>query len=154
MKFVTTGLVALALGLGAGCTQAQQMEKGTWRAANQTAKAITGDVAFAGERFGINFLSFPVAQIRTVPAEELKAVFNLDEAPPAAGNLYRLLVPGSTKFMHKNTLCGAEDTQWMVTYVERKTLRIAFFSGEKIPTLTPEAMATGTDLCGTFGFVR
>lgn len=129
-------------------------EKGSWRAASKTARAITGDVAFGGERFAINFLTFTVAQIRTVPPPELKATFDLPEAPAGSGNLYRLRIPGDTKFLHKNTLCGGEDTQWMVTYTAGKTLQIAFFSGEKMPELTAEAVTSGVNLCGTYSYVR
>ncbi len=145
-------LAALAVVLLTLSAHAQ--EKGTWRASSKTARAITGDVAFAGERFGINFLSFPLAQIRAVQPAELKATFDLADATATAGNLYRLSIPADTKFMHKNTLCGAEDTQWMVTYAAGKQLQIAFFSGEKIPDLTPEAIATATNLCGTYSYVR
>ncbi len=131
-----------------------QQEKGAWRAASKTARGVTGDVAFAGERFGINFLSFPLAQIRTASPAELKATFDLTDLPATGGNLYRLSIPADTKFMHKNTLCGAEDSQWMVTYVSGKQLQIAFFSTETMPILTPEAMTTGTNLCGTYSYVR
>lgn len=133
---------------------ASAQEKGTWRAASKTAKAITGDVAFAGEKFGIDFASYTVAQIRNVQPAEAKATFDLDVLPAGAGNLYRLSIPGATKFLHKNTLCGAEDTQWLVTFVTGKQLQIAFFSGETMPVLTAEAIPTGTNLCGTYSYVR
>lgn len=129
-------------------------EKGVWRAASKTAKGITGDVGFAGEKFGINFLSYTIAQIRTVKPAEAKATFDLDSEPAGVGNLYRLSIPGQTKFLHKNTLCGAEDVQWMITFVAGRELRLAFFSGEKIPDLTAEAVATGTSLCGTYSYTR
>ena len=129
-------------------------EKGSWRAASKTARSITGDVAFGGEKFAINFLTFTIAQIRTVPPAEIKATFDLTDAPEGSGNLYRLSIPGATKFLHKNTLCGAEDTQWMVTYVSGKQLQVAFFSGETMPVLTAEGIATATDLCGTYAYVR
>ena len=135
-------------------TALHAQEKGEWRALSKTAKAITGDVGFAAEKFGINFQSYTIANIRPAQPAELKAVFDLDAPPVGTGNLYRLSIPGATKFMHKNTLCGGEETQFMVTFVQGKTLQIAFFSGEKIPDLSPEAIATGTNLCGTYSYSR
>ena len=58
------------------------------------------------------------------------------------------------KFLHKNTLCGGEDTQWMVTSASGKSLQVAFFSGTTMPVLTPEVMANTTDLCGTYSYAR
>ena len=129
-------------------------DKGGWRAASKTARAITGDLAFGGEKFAINFSTFTIAQIRTVAPAEVKAAFDLNDVPAGSGNLYRLNIPGDMKFLHKNTLCGAEDTQWMVTYVSGKQLQVAFFSGETMPVLTAEGMASATDLCGTYLYVR
>ena len=42
----------------------------------------------------------------------------------------------------------------MVTYVDGKSLQLAFFSGTDMPVLTAEGLATATDLCGTFSYVR
>ncbi len=152
MRFALRTLLVLPLTLIALTAHAQ--EKGEWRASSKTAKAITGDVGFSAEKFGINFTSYTIANIRPVQPAELKAVFDLDAAPAGSGNLYRLSIPGATKFMHKNTLCGGEETQYMIAFVQGKTLQLAFFSGEKIPDLTPEAVATGTNLCGTYSYVR
>ena len=68
--------------------------------------------------------------------------------------LYRLRVPAERRFLHKNTLCGTEDTQWMATYVAGKSLRVAFFSGDNTPVFTFEAISSSTDLCGTFTYYR
>ena len=35
-----------------------------------------------------------------------------------------LNIPGSKKFLHKNSLCGSEDTQWMAAFVEGRSLHI------------------------------
>ena len=128
-------------------------EKGIWRAQSKTARSITGDIAFAGERFSINFSTYPVAQIRSLTPDEL-ASFTDTDAPGAAGNLYRLSIPGNKRFLNKNTLCGAEDAQWLATVVTGKTLQMAIFSGPAIPVLTREAIATTSDLCGTFTYSR
>jgi hypothetical protein len=147
-------LVAVVLAglFGAGLAVAQ--ERGQWRAVSSTARTITGDVAIGGEKISINFLSFTIAQIKTLGPAEVSAVFNPDTPAVMGGNLYRLDVPGSTRFAHKNTLCGSEDTQWMVTYVTGKTLQLAFFSGTKMPVFTGEAMAGSSELCGTFTYAR
>jgi hypothetical protein len=42
----------------------------------------------------------------------------------------------------------------MATYAAGNHLHLAFFSGEKMPVLKPEAIANSTDLCGTFSYAR
>ena len=129
-------------------------EKGNWRAVSKTARAITGDVRLSNEHVLIDFTSYTIAQIRTLKPQEAASAFVDDAAPNGTGNLYRLSIPGNKKFLGKNTLCGGEDTQWMASYVTGKTLQLAFFSGETMPVLTPEAVATATNLCGTFMYSR
>jgi hypothetical protein len=102
----------------------------------------------------INFLSFTIAPIRALKPEEAVAAFDADRTQPGGGNLFRLDIPGATKFLHKNTLCGGEDTTWMATYASGKSLQIAFFSGANPPVLTIDALANSTDLCGTYSYVR
>jgi hypothetical protein len=102
----------------------------------------------------INFLNFTIARIRGLEPSEIAAAFDAEGAAANSGSLYRLSVPAATKFLRKNTLCGSDDTEWMVTYVEGKALHIAFFSGNKAPVLTREAIGNSTDLCGTFTYVR
>jgi hypothetical protein len=129
-------------------------EKGMWRAASSTARSITGDVALSDEKISINFSTFPMAQIRSLDKAETSAAFNAVSTADGTGSLYRLSIPGAKKFLHKNTLCGTEDAQWMATYVSGKTLQLAFFSGEKSPVFTLDAMANSTDLCGTFSYAK
>lgn len=129
-------------------------EKGNWRAASSTAKSITGDVTISNEKLSINFSGFPIAQIRGLEQSEVSAVLDGEGGAGGSGNLYRLSIPGGTRFLHKNTLCGSEDTQWMATYVEGHSLQLTFFSGPKMPVLTPDAIASSTDLCGTFSYVK
>ncbi len=129
-------------------------EKGTWRAASTTARSITGDLVFSNEKLSINFSAFPIAQIRQLTPAEITATFSPATTPTGFGNLYRLAIPAGKVFLHKNTLCGSEDTQWLVTWVEGRTLQIAFFSGPQMPVLTPEAVANSTSLCGTYTYVR
>jgi hypothetical protein len=134
-----------------GLAQGQMQDQGNWRAASTTAQSITGDIGITPDKLFINFSGFTIAEIRKLTPDEMVAVF---ENANGSGNLYRLNVPAEKKFMHHNTLCGSELTQWMVTFNEGKTLHVAFFSGQKVPVMTPEAISNSTDLCGTFLYVK
>jgi hypothetical protein len=129
-------------------------DKGNWRAASKNASAITGDVAITQEKLVVNFLAFTMAEIRSLNAAEVGAVFDVESGAGGVGTLYRVNVPATRKFLHKNSLCGGEDTQYMVTYVAGKNLQVAFFSGAAAPVLTLDAIQNSTDLCGTFSYVR
>jgi hypothetical protein len=137
-------LVVLSLACG---PRANSQDIGNWRAASSTAQSITGDIGITGDKLFINFAGFTIAQIRRLTPAELNAVF---EAENGSGNLYRLNVPAEKKFLHHNTLCGSEETKWMVTLAEGRMLHVAFFSGEKPPVMTTEAISNSSDLCGTF----
>jgi len=143
-------LVALSLAVAAAAAQ----DTGAWRAVSTTAESITGDVAFGDERITINLATFPIAQIRPLTPAEAAALFNAQPGATGSGNLYRMSIPAAKKFLHKNTLCGAEETDWMVTYVSGRTLQLAFFSGQKMPVMTADALANTTSLCGTFTYGR
>jgi hypothetical protein len=129
-------------------------EKGNWRAESQTAKTVTGDIAISGQKIAINFSGYWIAQIRALTPAEASAAFNVDLDAGGRGNLYRLSIPGDKRFLHKNTLCGSEDVQWAVTYATVRQLQVALFSGNKMPEMTPDGMASATNLCGVFGYVR
>lgn len=147
----------LSVGLAAAllCTVSSfAQDGGYWRAASKNASSITGDVAVGPQKLSINFLAFTIASIRALKPEEAVAAFDADSSAPGSGTLYRLSIPGTTKFQHKNTLCGGEDTQWMATYASGKTLRIAFFSGPNPPVFTIDALANSTDQCGTYTYQR
>jgi hypothetical protein len=153
MKRTTPILAALGLSLITTlCAVAQ--DRGYWRAASKNASSITGDVALSNDKVSFNFLAFTIAPIRALKPEEEVAAFDADTTTPGGGNLYRLNIPGDKKFLHKNTLCGGEDTQWMATYATGKTLQIAFFSGANPPVLTIDALANSTDACGTYTYQR
>ncbi len=147
---VWLGAIA-GVGLICGGMAAAQ-EKGYWRAESSTARSITGDVEISDEKIAINFVTFTVARIRALTPEEDSAVFSADAG--GNGSLYRLNVPASKRFLKKNSLCGSDDTQWMVTYVLGRSMEVAFFSGQKPPIFTSDAIANSTDLCGKFGYVR
>jgi len=138
----------------AGSTSCPAQVKGYWRAASSNAISITGDIEISGAKISINFNSFTIAHIRALSPAETSAVFAAESSGSATGDLYRLNVPASRRFLRHNSLCGSDDVQWMVTSMAERTLYVAFFSGSDTPQFTPEAMANSTDLCGTFTYVR
>ena len=146
--------IAVALLCVAGCVPAIAQDKGNWRAASSNANQITGDIAISDTKLTIDFLSYSLAPIRKLTQTEAGVAFDVDVNVPGGGNIYRLAVPGDKRFLHKNTLCGSEDTQWMVTYVEGSTLHVAFFSGGNMPVLTGEALSNSSDVCGIFSYSR
>ena len=136
------------------CLCASAQELGYWRAASNTARAITGDITLSEEKIGINFLTFPIVRVRPLSASELSAAFDDDPGSAHTGSLYKLAISGSRKFLHKNTLCGNEDAEWMITDVSGRSLQVAFFSSEKPPLLTIEGRVNATDLCATYSYVK
>ncbi len=154
MKRVTVRTV-IALTLSICCLPALAQENGNWRAANQSAKSITGDIALAPEKLYINFLRFTMSRIRPLEPAEIAAAFEAEASSTSGtGSLYRLSIPPEQKFLHKNTLCGSEETQWMATYLEGRTLKVAFFSNAKPPIFKLEELQNSTNLCGTFTYTR
>ena len=151
LNSIAASLLLLPLALNA---QLQQ-EMGNWRASNQTAKSITGDIALAPEKLYINFIRFPVSRIRALEAAEIAAAFEAEgDTSSSTGSLFRLSIQPEQKFLHKNTVCGTDETQWMATYVDGKILKVAFFSNAKPPVFTLEALKDSANLCGTFTYVR
>lgn len=134
---------------------ATAQDGGNWRALSSTARAITGDIALFNQKIALGFSSaFTLAEIRALKPGEITALFSDADASGGTGHLYRTSIPGDKRFLHKNTLCGSEETQWVVTFAQGKNLQVAFFSTANMPVLTPEAMANNTDLCGIFSYVR
>jgi hypothetical protein len=144
---MAAGLVVFAAAGGA-------QEKGQWRAASKTARSITGDVAFSASRMSINFVGYTIAQLHQLSNEEVSAVFDGADGSTGVGNIYRTDIPGSKKFMGKNTLCGGEDVEYVVTFVSGKELQMGFFSGSAMPTLSGEAMMKATSFCGSYTYTR
>jgi len=129
-------------------------DKGMWRAASNTANSITGDIAISPIKLTINIVSYPLAQIRTLKPEEVSAVFDADINAGGTGTLYSLRIPAAQRFLHKNTLCGTDETQWMATFVSGRTLQLAFFSGSVPPVFTLDAISKSGAVCGTFTYAR
>jgi hypothetical protein len=144
----------LLAGLVAGAGLARAQDRGFWSAASTAANSITGDITIGELKVTIDFLTFPLAPIRRLKPVEVSAVFDADVNAGINGMLYRLRVPARQRFLHKSTLCGDEDTQWMATYVTGKTLEVAFFSGDDMPVFTFDAISKSTELCGRFAYAR
>lgn len=131
---------------------ARAQERGYWNASSKSARSITGDLSFTPDKITINFSTFTLAQIRELKPEEKQLLF--PDAGAGVGNLYRVQIASDKRFLHKNSLCGGEETDWVVTWVTGKELNVAMFSGASIPSLTPEAMANSQRMCGTFTYTK
>jgi hypothetical protein len=129
-------------------------DKGYWRSQSSSANSITGDIAISDNRLTINLLTFPIVQARTLTPAEVSAAFDADVNTGGTGVLYRVTVPAERRFLHKNTLCGTDETHWMATHASGRTLQVAFFSGSDAPVFTFEAISNSTNLCGTFTYAR
>src|SRR5215469_109513 len=108
-------IVAIAL---AGSIPSAAQDKCVWPPTSNTASSITDVLVIADAKLTVNFVSFPLAKIRPLTPAELGAVFDADANSGPVGNLYRLSIPAARRFLHHNTLCDSEDTQWMSTYIE------------------------------------
>jgi hypothetical protein len=152
------GLVAVAVLItaliGACSLTLNAQEQGYWRAASTNAKSITGDITISETQVIFNFSPFTIALIRPLKTVEVAAVFDADVNSGVKGTLYRLSIPSERRFLHKNTLCGTESTQWMATFVSGRNLQIALFSGLDEPVLTFDALANSSTRCATFTYAR
>lgn len=133
---------------------ARAEERGYWRAASSSARNVTGDITLADEKLTIYFSTTTISKARALEPAEVSAVFDTDAATASAGSLYHLNIPAAKKFLKKNSLCGTEDVRWMAAYASGNTLQITFFSGDKPPVFTFEAISGSTDRCGTYSYVR
>ncbi len=147
------GIVLAGALINAGQARAQE-DQGYWRAASAASNSTTSDITIAKNRVTIDFLVYTLAPIRRLKPVEVSAVFDADVNAGISGQLYRLKIPAGQRFLHKNTLCGSEDTQWMATYVTGRTLEVAFLSGEDMPEFTFEAISKSQALCGTYTYAR
>ncbi len=147
MKRLLCATTALLL-----CATAMAQDNGYWKATSNTARSVTGDIAISGERLSIYFQPFTIADLRELTPDEITAVFNFDTPDGVHGKLYRLSIAADRKFLHKNTICGVEETQYMATAVQGKTMQVAFFSGSKMPSLKAEDLNNSTNLCGTYTY--
>ena len=142
-------LAALA---AAPATPAQ--DGGYWLPASPNAQAITGEITLSGNKLTINFTTYTVADIRKLTPAEVASAFDADVNTAHPGELYRLRVPAEKRFLHHNTLCGSDDTQWMATYADGRNIQVLFLSGDATPVFTPDALANSTAVCGLFTYAR
>lgn len=149
MRFLFAATLLLATAL-----PALAQDKGPWRAASSDAKTITGDIEIDQARLFIDFSGYTLAQIRSLKPAEASAAFDADPGVPGGGNLYRVQVPAEKRFQHHNTLCGTDETQWMATWASGSQLSVAFFSGQKMPLLTLDALNGSPTLCGVYQYAR
>ena len=152
MKFRAVLFPTLVLAL-ASAASASAQESGPWRASGSNARAITGDIVFSPTKIVINFAPFTIAQIRSIKTEEARALFNPDN-PVGGGNLFRVQIAADKHFLHHNSLCGSDNTEWIVTYAQGRDLQVAFFSGDKPPALTFDALNGSPAVCGVFTYIR
>ena len=124
------------------CMSSTAQELGPWRAANSPAASITGDVAFSDAKIAIDFSSFPMAGLRDLEPGEVSAVFDADSSVGGRGSLYRLSIPASKKFLHKNAICRVRGYSVGGVFVAGRNLHLAFFSGQKMPVFTPKRYRT------------
>ena len=136
------------------CLLIAAQELGYWRASSSTAQSVTGDVAFSDTKLTMNFTNFEIVHARDLQPGEISSVFDADSNSANKGHLYRLNIHAAKKFLHKNSLCGSEDTHWMAVYVQGRQLDLAFFSGQKPPVFSLDAISNSTDLCGRFIYTR
>jgi len=148
----TAALIALTS--STACFAQNKADHGYWRASSNTAASITGDIEITDAKIVINFTGFEIVPARTLNPAEVSAAFDADVNAGGTGTLYHLSIPAAKRFLHRNTLCGTEDTQWIATFVSGSTLQLAFFSGTMAPVFTIDALANSTDLCGTYTYVR
>jgi hypothetical protein len=150
-----TALLAVMAGLSFACSLlASAQDKGPWHSTSSNANAITGDIGIFDDKLSLNFATFTMAEIRKLDPAEAAALFSTETNAPGGGFLYRMDIPATKHFVHKNTLCGNEDTQWMATWVAGRDLHVALFSGGNTPVMTSDALANSTDVCGLFLYSR
>jgi|HubBroStandDraft_5_1064220.scaffolds.fasta_scaffold123999_2 hypothetical protein len=146
-------LAVVFAALGAAMARSQE-DRGYWHAASSNANAITGDISIGEIKVTINYISFPLAPIRRLKPVEVSSAFDADVNAGIEGSLYRLKVPPAQRFLHKNTLCGDEETEWMATYAKGHTLQVAFFSSDDEPVFTFDAVQKSSALCGVYTYAR
>ena len=133
---------------------ATAQEDGPWRAASTNARAITGRYRLLSTKVHHQLHHFH-HQPRSVRSKLRRSSRSSTPISPRAA----AISSASTfqpirRFLHKNTLCGSESTQWIVTYAQGRSLQVALFSGSTPPVLTVDALNDPSNLCGIFSYVR
>jgi hypothetical protein len=152
MVAAVAGIVLV--GVVCGAAQANAQDNGRWRAANRRTEVMTGELTIAPTTLTIYESKFPMVPVRKLTPVEVGAVFDADTNAGIGGNLYSLHVPPGVYYAGGSPLCGNEFIRWMATYVTRRTLQVAFFSGDDVPVFTFDAIANASTLCGTYVYKR
>src|SRR5579871_6279076 len=97
-RYLRAFSVGTTLAATLAMAQATGPEAGYWRASSQTARSITGDIAFSGDKLTINFLAFTIAHIRPLNTEETISAFNPDPGTQGSASLWRLRISAAQKF--------------------------------------------------------
>jgi hypothetical protein len=125
-----------------------------------TAMGITGDIETTQNELIIQSHRLKLKLVRNFEGEGLANASHLLDATlnsNTKGQLYRTYLPARTRLQSTNKLCGQKPTTWVVILhtidrENRVNLELAFFSGNQQPNLTPAAINTSKDLCGTFWY--
>src|SRR5271169_2548021 len=125
MQRILSAAVVITILACAVHAAAQKQDRGYWQAASNNAASITGDITISEAKLTIDVKAYPLASIRTLQPAEVSAVFDAAVDTAGPGTLYRLKIPAAQRFLHKNTLCGVEDMQWMAAYQTGKSLQVA-----------------------------
>ena len=106
---VATSVVLVGLCLAAP-VRAQE-DRGLWRSASKEALVMTGDITIGEAKVTLNFVTFPLAQIRRLKPVEVSAVFDADVNAGIEGTLYRLRIPGAQRIAAARIPCAAARTR-------------------------------------------
>ena len=135
-------------------TQTASWPKETWTAASRTAESITGDVVLTARKIGMQHREFPLTLVHTVDKQHLDDAGKIvDQGMPLSASLYKTMIPRRSKLVHGNSMCGDADATWLLVLRYGEQLSLAFFSGQKEPSLEYEAVENSRSLCGTFHYV-
>jgi len=126
--------------------------------------SITGDIkstpttlTIAGHKLELRL----VRQLNHDDTANAAALLDTKITPNLIGVLYQTHLSAGTKLQGNNTLCGKNDTTWIVILLSQSNaprstadLYLANFSGSGEPDLRPSAIATSTHLCGTYWYEK
>ncbi len=82
-------------------------DSGNWRPVSTTAKGITGPVVIANETMVVNFVKFPIAEIRRLTAAELLVVATADSPGEGSAEMVTFLASGRAHWIGGATFMAA-----------------------------------------------
>jgi len=126
------------------------------RAISHTAVSITGDIEIStDEAIVLGGKRYPSKLVRELQVDEIREAARLFSVEPPRNSsalhaLYKTDIPATQKLLRGNTLCGDEDTTWIVSLTDDENPQVwnlAFFSGAREPDLD-----SLPGLCGTYRY--